>query len=317
MRKTQPLSQASVSKEKGVADSLDLVFHQGEKNKPACIFIHGMGMNKDIWINPSYLKIMAGMFPLRIMLRKQVFPPKSVLRTLYHDLKDMGCTVLAWSQSRPAGSIDIAVKELRAVVDFTNGLEVSGIILIGHSRGGLVARKLLEESSGAYPIKALITLCTPHQGTSMAKWAVYASKAAPLIKPLMPETQKGSLTKAIKRVLDFLESRAVRELLPNSDFLRSFKNIKPKGICFISAGGTNPELISINNIFSIPSSLERLMPKRLPEEMKEGKGDGMVSLGSSRLPSGDEHLSFHFNHAEMVVAPLVREELIKKITGLK
>ncbi|MDQ7786856.1 MAG: hypothetical protein RDU01_04550, partial [Thermodesulfovibrionales bacterium] len=49
---------------------LDIVAYQGEAGKPAILFIHGLGMDKDIWVNPSNSRILGGMFPLKVLLKK-------------------------------------------------------------------------------------------------------------------------------------------------------------------------------------------------------------------------------------------------------
>jgi|Deesub1362A_J573_1020465.scaffolds.fasta_scaffold00183_35 pimeloyl-ACP methyl ester carboxylesterase len=292
---------------------LDITAHKGKKDLPACIFIHGLSMNKDIWIAPSEVRILGGLFPFSSLIKTS-----SEMKTLYHDFMALGYTVVAWSQSRPAGPAGEAVKELKTVVEFTRGINHSGIILIGHSRGGLIARRALAQTDylkNFLPdLKALITLASPHHGSTMAKWAIYLSPLASFLRPIVSRTQRGTLTKATKRMLSFLESKAVKELLPGSDFLKSLKTPQLEDTYCLSTGGTNPALIKITSQFSIPDSFEKLLPERvLPEEMIKGKGDGLVSLRSSILPFADEHLSFHVNHAEILVDKTARETIIERI----
>ena len=94
----------------------------------------------------------------------------------------------------------------------------AGIILIGHSRGGLIARKYLFKQDKS--IKGLITISTPHKGSSVAKIAKYLSPLVSMINPLVPNGDKGTLSFSIKRILDFLKSRALKELLPDSKFFQ-------------------------------------------------------------------------------------------------
>lgn len=288
----------------------DVIYHIGRADRPACVFIHGLGVDKDIWVSPSKAKFFGGLVSLSMLVKEP-----SGMATLYHDLLDIGYTVITWSQSRPVGPIDIALNELRAVISILKDIKTTGIILIGHSRGGLIARRYLDNLKQSEGIALLITLSTPHHGSTMARWAVYASSLANIIKPIIPSKQKGNATKALKKILDLIESTAVRELLPDSELLTSLNHTRHEGIYSVSTGGTNPTFITIAGI-SIPDSIGKLLKGRLPEEMTKGKGDGLVSLKSSILPFADEHLSFHINHAEMLVDREVRETLIKRITAL-
>lgn len=307
---------------------MDITSQRGSKDKPACIFIHGLGMDEAIWTDPPRARILGGLFPMTVMLRGY-----KELKTLYHELGNLGFSVFTWSQQRPVGPAGAAVEELREVVEFARRMGHPGIILIGHSRGGLIARKFLEEtpahrispseaegredpgSRGNPPVKALVTLATPHHGSSMARWAVYFSPVASYLKPLVSDEDRGTLARAVKRSLRFLESKGVRELLPDSLFLSSLKDSPAaQGTYCLSAGGTSPSLISVTGLFSIPDSLSRLLPTRmLPEEMTEGRGDGLVSLESSVLPYGDEHLEFHVNHAGILVDPAARNAILERI----
>lgn len=63
--------------------------------------------------------------------------------------------------------------------------------------------------------------------------------------------------------------------------------------------------------------LEKLIPENLyPEEMKKGRGDGLVSAGSSKIPWCHEHYNFDLNHAEILFNNGVRDVLGKIIERL-
>lgn len=295
----------------------DITTLRGSRDRPAFIFIHGVGMDETIWTAPGRARVLGGLFPMTVMLKGY-----EEMKTLYHDLGDLGFSVVTWSQQRPVGPTEAGVEELRAVVESTRGLGHNGIVLIGHSRGGLIARKFLEEKSihpskEGHLVKALVTLCTPHRGSSMARWAVFFSPLASFLSPLVSDEDRGKLARAVKRSLLFLESTAVRELLPGSDFLKSLKDSPPGGMYCLSAGGTSPSLIDVAGLFSVPDSLRRLVPGRmLPAEMTEGMGDGLVSRDSSVLHYGAEHLDFHVNHAGILVDPEARKTILERLTKL-
>lgn len=288
---------------------LDAVFQEGRRDLPACVLIHGLGMDKTIWTAPGESKIVGRLFPLRALVRDT-----GELETLFHDLQKIGHAVAVWSQSRPVGPASVAVDELSSVVDMVSARGYGSVILIGHSRGGLIARKWLSEAGlkKDVHVKALITISSPHAGSTMAKWAAYLTPFASMIRPLLPETETLKLTSSIRRVLNFIESTAVRELLPESDFLGSLGG-SVQGIGYMSAGGFNPTLVKIDGVLSIPGSLEKIFPGRLPEEMTTGKGDGLVSRRSARLAFADRHEDFDLNHAEMIVDKSARDAVVEYI----
>jgi len=311
--------------------NLDTVLHKGSTDKPAMIFIHGLGMDKDIWVNPSKSRILGGMFPLKVFLSKRHQRKDSIsdrnssgdtikpltdkqtdtLQTLFDDLTFRNYTVITWSQERPASPIDSVVSELKEIIRIANKLTKNGIVLIGHSRGGLIGRKYLLRNDKS--VRGLITISTPHKGSSVAKLARYLSPLVSVIDPLFHGGEKGTVSFAIKRILNFLKSRALKELLPDSHFFTSLKDGPIEWVYYISAGGTDPTLFSLYN-FSIPDIFEKVIPKNLyPEEIKKGKGDGLVSAESSKIPWSQEHYNFSFNHAQILLDKGVRDKLVEAI----
>jgi pimeloyl-ACP methyl ester carboxylesterase len=291
---------------------LDIKTQPGSPDKPACVFAPGLGMDSAIWAAPSEARVLGGLFPLGKVYRDPD------LRTLYHDLADRGHTVVAWSQRRPVGPIEEAVKELYQVIEFTKGIDSNGIILIGHSRGGLVSRialkKLLEDD---VPIRALITVASPHHGSSMARWASLLAPLAEFVDRYIPKKEKRTFTNAIKKTLGFLASRGVRELLPNSELIRSLDDQRPGEFYCLSVGGTNPALVEINNYLRIPGTLQKVVPKgMLPPEMVDGRGDCLVTDESAVLPYADEHLTFYKNHIKILTDPEPREEILRRVEGI-
>lgn len=291
---------------------LDVSIHEGRATRPLAVFVHGLGMNRLIWTEPLSARVMGGLFPLKSLLKGC-----DISGTLYHDLLEEGCTVAAWSQRRPVGPAGEAVREMAFVMKELSKLKHKGVVLIGHSRGGLVARKYMElypGETGATGIKAMVTLSTPHGGSDLARWAVFLSPLAAALKPFVPEADHGRLSNAMRRTLSFLESRGVKELLPGSEFLASFDDRRPEGVYCLSAGGTDPALVRVPGVMPLPESLERLLPESvLPEEMRRGRGDGLVSASSARLPFAVEHMDFFLNHAAMAVDRGVRKAVIERL----
>jgi len=327
---------------------------RGASDKPAVIFIHGLGMDKGIWESPDTARILGGRFSIHLLVSTEPEPemlktdnrrevskrlsfgkPPSHLTTLFHDFREQGYTVIAWSQQRPAAEIAVAVSELREVVSLHRNYCRSGIILVGHSRGGLVARNYLtNETEG---IRGVVTLATPHKGSKMALWVNHIAPLITVIDSLISDSEKGTYTYAVKRVFDFLKSTAVKELLPDSPIFKSCDEGPLKGVYYLSFGGNNPALFSVYRrvvekthigdqegwmvraqaLFSIPGLFEKFIPQRLfPDEMKEGKGDGLVSAESSRIPWADEHHTFEVNHAGILFDERVRHKVLDAMRRL-
>ncbi len=282
---------------------MEILFHKGRKERPLVVFVHGMGMNLKAWSDPSQATILAGKYPLRVLFEG----PDEEFVTSFHDLKDLAYTVLSWTQSRPAGPIMIAVRELLSEYD---RYAAEGIIFVCHSRGGLIVRKYLEDA--AVPLRGLITLSTPHHGTSLAQWAKNVSPLTSALVKLL-NFRKKDIDSALGRVLGFLGSTGLRELLPGSRFYAGLKDRRRQGARYLSIGGTNPNILRAMSI-SLPELISRIIPeKMIPEEMRDGFGDGLVSAASSVLTYADEHLNFSVNHGSILFDKEVRNHIVETV----
>lgn len=321
---------------------LPLIFLKGLPDRHAIVFIHGLGMNALQWVSPSETRIFGGALPfsaitrmppepLTIKKKPRVLPERFTtgnpipLETSFSDLYRRGYTVVTWNQTKPLKSIKYALDELKRVVQFAETLTEKGVILIGNSRGGLIGRLFLEN----YPekVKALITIATPHRGSTLATWINHLSKVAKFVEPvskLFPERAE----KIIKRLSDFISSEGVKELLPESPLIKSLnKKIKTDKIYFIA--GSSPNLFNIykwkykkeenlilypEKLFSFPNSLFSLFPeKTIPSEWKEG--DGLVSVESAVDNYGKCKI-FKLNHGEIIVKKLSREFILQIVENI-
>jgi pimeloyl-ACP methyl ester carboxylesterase len=320
-----------------------MTVHEGDHKKPLVILIHGLGMEQNIWTDPCSARILGGALPITVLLsekpeqrdkvRSKITPgdrpdPKN-LRTIFHDLLARGYPAITWSQQRPAGPVDSAVRELAEVMCHAGKIHNGDIILACHSRGGLIARKYLANNNSN--VSALITICTPHRGSSIAKLASYISPLVKIMTPFISDnTDPSTLKKAVARVTDFIKSNAVEELLPSSDFFQTLSDQRKEGMRCLSTGGTHPSLFKFyrwkektadgkkllcpEEVISFPGILEKIIPSRLfPAELKKGLGDGLVTAESSRLDWADEHHNFPLNHAQMLYDKRVRETIIRFI----
>jgi pimeloyl-ACP methyl ester carboxylesterase len=285
----------------------EIFYFKGDRAKPLVIFIHGMGMDAAMWAEPELARVLGGKYPLSILLGG------AEMKTPFHDLKDQGYPVLTWSQTRPAGPALIAVEELKELALAYAAKAPAGMVLIGHSRGGLIARRFLQECVA--PIRGVITIATPHKGSSMAKWVVYLSPLLAAVQKIMDLGDKEVRT-SLHRVITFLSGHAIREMLPGSAFLTSLAERRQPGFFIASIGGTDPALVRIGST-PLPDLLAAVLPERMiPDELKEGKADGFVTAESAIYPGGDEHKDFHVHHAGLVFDRGIREYVMTSVLSL-
>lgn len=260
-----------------------------------CILLHGLGMDKTIWTDPANARLLGGLSSIG-----RLIPAETEFKTVFHDLQAGGYEVHVYSQRRPVGPMGAQVIEL---ADFIGSCAAGRrVVLIGHSRGGLIARAYAEGVHGA-GIGGLITIGSPHGGSGLARWALYARPMAERLARLIPDgPDRGVAIGAARRVLGLLGSRAMEELLPGSAFIRSLSAAPPAGMTAYSIGGTNPDMFRIGPFFSYPGSIRRILPEsRLPAEMLDGEGDGLVTAHSARLCYAIEHRDFRLDHIRMLM----------------
>jgi pimeloyl-ACP methyl ester carboxylesterase len=287
--------------------------HSGKPGMPVVLLIHGLGMNNYFWVDPKKCLVLGGLAPLTIFLTDAAKKSENTIsfgsldpgtQGLWNCLKSEGFSLASWTQSQPLGPIQIAINELAtALAAVRNKWLDKPVYLIGHSRGGLIARRFLLEEP-ATEIEGIITISSPHSGTDMAKFSRYLKPAGVLLKKIIPGKSKVKLTKALDRLAEFLQSPAIEELTPDSEFMASIKKPLPKQLRKLSFGGTSPALFQLivrlpNDSYKtikFPDMLAGPIPSgHLPKELTPGLGDALVSAKSARL-SGSKHYDFPDNH---------------------
>jgi pimeloyl-ACP methyl ester carboxylesterase len=288
----------------------DEIFFAGRKGLPLVIFVHGMGMNASAWADPAKARILGGAYAIGSLLKGK----DTELATSFQDLKTLGYSILTWSQSRPVGPINLAVDELDLLMKDHSMHAEHGVIFLCHSRGGLIARKYLTETD--FPAKALITLASPHRGTTMARWPVYFQPFTSALYSMLRSFRREDVDSAFRRIIRFLCSAGLKELLPGSSFFSDLRDLKDEACTCISIGGTDPDLLGPLGL-PIPDIISRMIPGRiLPQELRDGYGDGLVSAASAVLPCADEHRDFHLNHVEILFSKKVRAFISEKVQQL-
>lgn len=108
---------------------------------------------------------------------------------------DLGGLLARFNTARPGQLAEMIAEKIERICQRT-GLE--GFHVVGHSKGGLIARQYVQFHGGDQRVKSLITLGTPHHGTPTAALGVWLMGAG-------------------------LLSRSPYDLLPNSRFVRGLR----------------------------------------------------------------------------------------------
>ncbi|MBI5417125.1 hypothetical protein HZA55_04150 [Candidatus Poribacteria bacterium] len=287
--------------------------------KPVIILIHGHGLSKNSWIDPHIEKIKdcnlkfkhlltdyrhnpkeknAGVqthaprdtflqFGLSKPLEYLELPPKS----LWEFFKESGYNVVTWSQKEPNQSIEKALKELSSyVIPATKKIfNTKDVILIGHGRGGLIARKYTElYQDKRHDVSGIIMMGTPNYGTNISQFAkelsilfsslcIFIDEEAPLstiastVLNGVPEQQEMNLAlfdeaiekqalliKNIKTFFNelrtFLTSEALTEMASTSELISKIKDKKESGVYYASICGTENTFTKMYLWFYKPTS---------------------------------------------------------------
>ncbi len=297
-----------------------MTVHRGSSRRPVVVFIHGLAMDKNIWLKPLETRAFAKNVPLRFMAARSPRPKRHVdrkftfgylpgnVRTLWGLLKEQDLNLICWSQRRPVGPISAAVKGMEEVMKYVRR-EFRGrpVAFVCHSRGGLIARKFLERPCPE--LRALITLSTPHAGSSLSKIGKYITPLAPVVSRLMPDDSKGAIARVLKSIRELVDGNALKELMPDSEFIRNLNDVPSDKVRYLSFGGRKTEVVNLyrwarkegvytaKKILTLPDSLLKYLPENaIPDELRPGRGDIMVTTRSARMPWASEHYTVSANH---------------------
>jgi alpha-beta hydrolase superfamily lysophospholipase len=354
-------------------------FKAGEKGKPAVLLIHGLAASRGHWTSPADTwSIKNGHYKHWKSPRKQdghsTFPKvpggvRSVVLSavdkhadeegsFWNSLVAQGFTVATWNQipcmdtsDTPSQKcldsdvFDAAYPSAKEALAYLATQTTEDIALVAHSRGGLIARKLLKEKDADLPaitrVKWVITLHTPHHGSSMASkgnafqkaisdpsdaielgWVPKALRDA--AKKLLPDAGK-KLGKTVDVLVVLTGLAGAKELDANGKLYKDLEAGEKKrpGLKFFTFGGTSPRLAKVwARVYSEGGRNWKTEPRELLDfpgdmkvpfdEVKKG-GDLLVTDASSKLASlEDQHFTNALNHAEV----LWNKKVQKKVAAL-
>jgi hypothetical protein len=263
---------------------MNITYNRVSQDRPWIVLIHGIAVTEKVWSSPLDEKILFISFKTLLKEEKDIVPIVARCREDYN--------IATWTQGQYS-TIEEAAQELRTL---TESLESNDIIFIAHSRGGLVARYAIQE----YQLKprALICLSTPHIGSMFANVII---------------RYFGSLHHIVPSITNF--EVPLRELCMGSDFIQKINSseglAKEGHVDHYDIQGTSTAFFHIFFplgsrkilLCNIMSSLERLFGRKTIDEWQNGKGDGFVSVASSRSPLTIDSKSFQLpvNHANILI----------------
>jgi pimeloyl-ACP methyl ester carboxylesterase len=317
-------------------------------DREVVVLLHGLGGNKADWSFPawrSYHWDFDGV-PADRESDNHLYPPVNPWDLLpefsLSDLRDgvrcwtgvltsLGHTVVSYSQDGPQQRVDVPLEQFEdRIVPFlrdevlTGALAGKRVVLLCHSRGGILARAYLRRNPDASEwISRVITLCSPHQGTLApnAKQRLVDAATALGLFPFRP------LVSAITRITGWLdESAGAQQLLPDDPIFADLAlPAELPDIDFATFGGTSVRYTRVYSWHFTPDSYVpnlgdfpdirfdwTLLPVEIPvvspameclpdpvvdDEQDEGEGDGLVADDRARLPDAP-HRSLPINHAE-------------------
>jgi pimeloyl-ACP methyl ester carboxylesterase len=325
-------------------------------DREVVLLLHGLGGNKDDWRFPEWREAhwdVAHDPPNRHddnHLRPPLSPlellPEFGLSELRSDsdvrcwsgvLKALGHTVINYNQDGNQDTVDVPLAQFeQRIVPLIRNEVLTGqlagkrVVLLCHSRGGILARAYLHRhpQEGSEWIGRLITLCSPHQGTHAPGSRQRLADEALGFGALGVLAPVGLLATALAQIfIGFDESEGANQLLPDNPIfaeLASPEELRNMNIEVRTFGGTSVRAFRVYNWFYTPGSYlpnwsdfpdlrfdwtqfpVEVLPKPMLDvvpddlvdhEQREGEGDILVTDARARLP-GVPHESFPVNHAE-------------------
>jgi predicted esterase len=334
----------------------------GDPSKPIILLLHGMAGDKNHMVAPGATthnhNWQAAFAPPRELgwswyprvgpYSFELDPLKNV--TSWRErLQQQGYRTAAYSQIDPTGLLARPVQELAEVIDYIrNRYPSAKLVLLAHSRGGLLARKFLKDNAtntarvGA--IIGVITLHSPHGGSILANVANDLNAEILAIEATNPGTYL---------MLDWLRaevnSPSFLELARGSPFLTDLQRGEQPlpNVKYVTFGGTSvlysrllvwsysgisaiaqwhwPPFYVVIYQDQVPwvsplitgplcrAALSNVLPYAF--ELFEGTGDLLVTDAAAKLPFA-AHRTNALNHAEALWDPGLQNQALQALNSI-
>jgi pimeloyl-ACP methyl ester carboxylesterase len=241
-------------------------------------------------------------------------------------LQDNGFPTATYGQVDSTGRIEHAEAELEVVVNTLSqppisvtGLPAKELVILCHSRGGLLTRKFLKDHADLVPnLSKVITIDSPHQGSELANLARSLGDAI----AAFPNPIRSLIEQALGDFATLVEKPAWQELSIGSAFLQELQKGEAAlpGVQYFTFGGIS---VKVTRVLSWVYTLGSAIPQwhwppfhhvitmvevplvspvcnSLPpfcDEITNGKGDILTADARCRLPFA-VHRTNAINHAE-------------------
>jgi pimeloyl-ACP methyl ester carboxylesterase len=307
---------------------------EAHARKPVVILLHGLGGDRNDWMNPFQDRNWPydhNRTPAQIDLGMHDKPPLTPLpgiqtqyflsprlasnsrgtdgsddRSWWQALTRAGFPVFTYSQvpqlmvplsKGPVAEFTQFLAVLQRDVLSDPAYQTRQVVILGHSRGGLIGRAFLggpEFKAGrAGPfsrIKGLITLSSPHEGSNMAlmddKIIDFLSRIQKVV-PTLPNDVGNRVIEALKKKADDYVGAFGDEIEPGSPFYRALEAQEPipAGVRCISVGGTSPRLL---RLYLWTFTGDSMLPKKSAAGKMEfhWQAKPVEAKGASPVPDG-------------------------------
>ncbi|MHA1367304.1 MAG: lipase family alpha/beta hydrolase [Candidatus Heimdallarchaeota archaeon] len=233
------------------------------------VFVHGFAASKYCWLDPDignmgWIKDYDNdpkprdfgwhaippplYFPVDWTLSRHIIPPGA-----HEYVQKMNVEWLTYSQKSAFGDIKISVKELQDIMDAIK--KVYGqrrIIIIAHSRGGLISKRYLD-TAVTTDVEKLVTFGTPFGGTFLSSIEVFRTPSKVFLTRFRTARKLWDVEEERK-----IENIATKQMAPGSDFLTTLVNDGlRKNVDFVNVAGS---CSMISNVYAwrwARSSLKR------------------------------------------------------------
>ena len=267
-------------------------------------------------------------------------------RTSWRDaLLAAGYSTLSYRQSAPLGTLEPNVDQLVGVaagpLSSDDRLRRLPLVIVAHSRGGLLARAFLDRASRVPGLRGVldriervITLHCPHQGSGLAGLTVRVDATARRLQTLVGSL--GLRPGVLAALCALSASPAVAELAPGSALLRGLaRQAPPAGIEWHTFGGISADLAGMRSLLGTPGDPgQRPGPARiararglgellgvldrlalLTPALREGEGDLVVADACARLPFAAGHTVNRLTHIEALWEPRLHAQVVALLRG--
>jgi hypothetical protein len=171
------------------------------------------------------------------------------------------------------------------------------VVILGHSRGGLIGRAFLGDPEvkadriGRFPqVQGLITLSSPHHGSNMAlmddKIIDFLVKIQKVV-PTLPNDVGNQVINTLKKKVDNYVGAYGDEIEPGSPLYRGLEAQEPirGGVRCMSVGGTSPRML---RLYLWTFTGDSMLPRKSAAGKMEfhWKARAIEAKGASPIPDG-------------------------------